>query len=112
MSSKNLIVGLPLATGSTLISVALLNSTLLEGAFIMEWMGAFLAFYGLSYLTGPRTSIALSGAVLVAGSLGDIILLGGLTPLNWTLVNYMVFVHSAAGALVGYTVKRVAYPEN
>jgi len=111
MSSREIVAGLPLATGSALISVALLNSTPLEGAFILEWMGAFLTFYGLSYLTGPRTSIALSGAVLLAGSLGDMILLGGLTPLNWTLVNYMVFVHSAAGALMGQAVKRVAYPE-
>ena len=82
MSRREIVAGLPLAAGSALISVALLNSTLLEGAFIMEWMGAFLAFYGLSYLTGPRTSLALSGVVLLAGSLGDIILLGGLTPLN------------------------------
>lgn len=112
MSRREIVAGLPLATGSTLISVALLNSTLLKGAFIIEWMGVFLAFYGLSYLTEPRTSIALSGAILLAGSLGDIILLGGLTPMNWTLVNYMVFVHSAAGALMGYAVKRGVYPEN
>jgi len=48
MSKREIVAGLPLATGSTLISVALLNSALLKGDFIMEWMGAFLAFYGLS----------------------------------------------------------------
>ena len=68
---------------------------------MLEWRGAFLAFYGLSYLGGPRMAMALSGAVLVAGSLGDIILLGGMTPLNWTMANYMVFVHAILGSLAG-----------
>jgi hypothetical protein len=102
MSSRNLIAGLPLATGSALISLAIIAFP--EGAFIMEWMGAFLAFYGLSHLIGPRASMTLSGAVLIVGSLGDILLLGGLTPLNWTLANYMVFIHSAAGSLTGHIV--------
>jgi len=104
MSSRNLIAGLPLATGSALISLAVLEIVSSEGAFILEWMGAFLAFYGLSHLIGPRMSMTLSGAVLIAGSLGDILLLGGLTPLNWTLANYMVFIHSAAGSLTGHIV--------
>ena len=99
MSQRNLITALPLITGSIMISIAVLVS--LEGAFILEWMGAFLAFYGLSHITGTRISIALSALVLVAGSIGDIILLGGLTPVNWTMVNYMVFIHSAAGSLTG-----------
>ncbi len=47
----------------------------------------------------------LSGAVLVAGSLGDMTLLGGLNPLDWIMVNYMVFVHAALGALVGHMMR-------
>ena len=112
MSSRNLIAGLPLVTGSALISIAVLEIVSSEGAFILEWMGSFLAFYGLSCLIGPRMSMALSGVVLIVGSLGDIILLGGLTPLNWTLANYMVFIHSAAGSLAGHIVTWVAYPED
>ena len=112
MSSRNLIAGLPLTTGSALISIAVLEIVTSEGSFILEWMGAFLAFYGLSYLIGPRISIALSGVVLIAGSLGDILLLGGLTPLNWILANYMVFIHAAAGSLAGHIVTWVAYPED
>ena len=102
MSQRNLIATLPLTTGGIMIIIAVLVS--LESAFILEWMGAFLAFYGLSQLIGTRISIALSGFVLVAGSLGDIVLLGGLTPLNWTMANYMVFIHSAAGSLTGQIV--------
>jgi len=112
MSSRNLVAGLPLVTGSALISIAVLKIVSSEGAFILEWMGSFLAFYGLSYLIGPRMSMALSGVVLIVGSLGDIILLGGLTPLNWTLANYMVFIHSTAGSLAGHIVTWVAYPED
>ena len=101
MSSRSLTAGLPLAAGSIMISVAVLNLPFPEGAFILEWMGAFLALYGLSYLAGSRVAISLSGAVLVAGSLGDMALIGGLNPLNWIMVNYMVFVHAALGALAG-----------
>ncbi|GAG99705.1 unnamed protein product [marine sediment metagenome] len=85
-----------------MISIAILAS--LESAYILEWMGAFLAFYGLSTITGTRTSITLSTLVLVAGSLGDIVLLDGLTPLTWTLTNYMVFIHSAAGTLTNHII--------
>ena len=102
MSSRSLVAGLPLATGSALISVAIIAFP--EGAFIMEWMGAFLAFYGLSYILGARAAMILSTVVLVAGSLGDIVFLGGLTPVNWTVANYMVFIHSAAGSLTGQMV--------
>jgi len=112
MSSRNLIAGLPLTTGSALISIAVLEIVSSEGSFILEWMGAFLAFYGLSYLAGPRVAITLSAAVLVAGSLGDILLLGGLTPVNWILANYMVFIHSAAGSLAGHIVTWMTYPED
>ena len=101
MSSRSLTAGLPLVAGSIMISIAVLNLPFPEGAFIMEWMGSFLALYGLSYLAGPRVSIALSGAILVAGSLGDMTLLGGLNPVDWIMVNYMVFVHAALGALAG-----------
>ena len=102
MSQKGVIFGLPLVAGSALISVAVLNFAFSEGAFILEWMGAFLAFYSLSYLFGPGRAMAFSGVVLVAGSLGDIILLGGMTPVDWTLANYMVFIHAALGSLSGY----------
>jgi len=71
----------------------------------MEWMGAFLALYGLSYLAGPGVAIMLSGVVLVVGSLGDITLLGGLNPVDWIMVNYMLFVHAALGALTGHVLK-------
>jgi len=63
--------------GSALILMAVLNLVFSEGAFMLEWMGAFLVFYGLSYLVGTRPTLPIAGAVLVAGSLGDIILLGG-----------------------------------
>jgi len=102
MSQRGLIVGLPLVAGSALISIAVLNIAFSEGAFIMEWMGAFLAFYGLSCLTGPRRAVTLSGVILVAGIIGDLVFLGGMTPINWTLANYMVFVHAVMGALTGY----------
>jgi hypothetical protein len=68
-------------------------------------MGAFLALYGLSYLFGHRVAITISGAILVAGSLGDIVLLGGMTPLNWTMANYMLFVHAILGSLAGRMMK-------
>lgn len=106
MSSRGLVSGLPLVAGSVLISIAVLSLSPSEGAFILEWMGSFLAFYGLSNLTGPRGAMALSGVVLVAGSLGDIALLGGMTPVNWTLANYMVFVHAVLGSLAGYLLTR------
>jgi len=99
--SSRVVAGLPLAAGSIMIGVAVLNLPFPEGAFIMEWMGAFLAFYGLSYLAGTRPVLPFAGAVLVAGSLGDMALLGGLNPVDWIMVNYMVFVHAALGALVG-----------
>jgi hypothetical protein len=87
--------------------VAVLNLIFSEGAFMLEWRGAFLALYGLSYLFGPRTAITISGAVLVAGSLGDIVLLGGMTPLNWTMANYMVFVHAILGSIAGRMMKEL-----
>ena len=112
MSSRSLIAGLPLAAGSVMIFVAVLNLPFPEGAFIMEWMGAFLALYGLSYLAGSRVAIPLSGAVLVAGSFGDMALLGELNPVDWIMVNYMVFVHAALGALVGQVIKGIPPHEN
>jgi len=99
--SSRLVAGLPLAVGSVMISVAVLNLPFPEGAFILEWMGAFLAFYGLSYLAGTRPVLPFAGAVLVAGSLGDMTLIGGLNPVDWIMVNYMVFIHAALGALAG-----------
>jgi len=105
MSSRSLTAGLPLATGSIMISIAVLNLPFPEGAFIMEWMGAFLALYGLSYLAGSRVAITLSGVVLVAGVLGDIILLGELTPVSWVITNYMVFVHAVAGSMAGHMLR-------
>lgn len=101
MSSRSLTAGLPLAAGSIMISIAVLNRPFPEGAFIMEWMGSFLAFYGLSYLVGTRPVLPIAGAILVAGSLGDMTLIGGLSPLDWIMVNYMVFIHAALGALAG-----------
>ena len=105
MSSRGVGAGLPLFAGSIMISVAVLNLPFPEGAFIMEWMGAFLALYGLSYLKGSRVALTFSGAALVAGSLGDMTLLGGLNPVDWIMVNYMVFIHAALGALVGHMMR-------
>lgn len=111
MSSRGLVACLPLAAGSALISVAVMPSTRpMAGAFIFEWMGSFLAFYGLSYLMGPRPALHLAGAVLVAGSLGDLALLGGLTPAGWAVVNYMVFVHAIAGSMAGHILRGGAPP--
>lgn len=67
-------------------------------------MGAFLAFFGLSYLVGMRPVLLIAGAVLVTGSLGDMTLLGGLNPLDWIMVNYMVFIHAALGSLVSHMI--------
>lgn len=105
MSSRSITAGLPLAAGSIMISIAVLNLPFPEGAFIMEWMGSFLAFYGLSYLVGTRPVLPIAGAVLVAGSLGDMTLIGGLSPLDWIIVNYMVFIHAALGALAGRAIR-------
>ncbi|MCW4049115.1 MAG: hypothetical protein NWE89_05195 [Candidatus Bathyarchaeota archaeon] len=105
MSQRKLVSGLPLAAGSVLVSIAVFNIAFSEGIFMLEWMGSFLAFYGLSYLLGSKMAMTLSGAVLVVGSLGDIALIGGLNPLNWIIVNYMVFIHAALGSLAGDAVR-------
>ena len=101
MSAKGLVAGLSLVAGSAMILMGVLNLVFSEGFFMMEWMGAFLALYGLSYLCGPRMAMTISGAVLVAGSIGDIVLLGGMAPVNWVMANYMLFVHAVLGSLAG-----------
>ena len=100
-----LTIGLPLITGSSMILIAVLNLPFPEGAFIFEWMGSFLVFYGLSYLIGTRFSLPITGAILVAGSLGDISFLGGFNPLEWILINYLVFIHAVLGTLTGQILK-------
>ncbi len=104
MSSRSLTAGLPLAAGAIMISIAVLGLPFPQGAFIFEWMGSFLAFYGLSYLVGTSSVLPIAGAILVAGSLGDIILIGGLNPIDWITVNYMVFIHAVLGALTGQAI--------
>ena len=112
MSSRKLVACLPLAVGSALISVAIVPLMLFgAGAFVLEWVGSFLAFYGLSYLAGTRISLPLAGVVLVAGSLGDMMLLGGLTPTGWALTNYMVFIHAIVGSLTGNLVREKGDPD-
>ena len=107
MSPRKIVFGLPLAAGSLLISMALLSPTLFKGgSFVLEWMGAFLIFYGLSYLMGTRPVLPLAGAVLVAGSIGDMTIIGGLNPSGWITVNYMVFIHAALGSLAGHMAAR------
>ena len=101
MSSRNLTAGLPMATGAIMISIAILGLPFPQGAFIFEWMGSFLAFYGLSHLIGAKPLLPLTGAILVVGSLGDISLIGGLNPVDWIMINYMVFIHAILGALTG-----------
>ncbi len=105
MSPRMLVAGLPLAAGSALISIAVLNLAFPGGVFIMEWMGSFLVLYGLSYLTGSRVALSLSGVILVAGSLGDMTLLEGLNPTEWIITNYMVFIHAALGSFAGMAVR-------
>ena len=106
-SSRILNAGLPLVAGSALISIAISNIAFSEGAFIMEWIGTFLAFYGFSTLTGTRIAISLSGVILVAGIIGDIVFLGGMTPVDVILANYMVFIHAALGSLTGKMVAKM-----
>ena len=107
MSRRGLVVGLPLVAGSALISIAVLKIAFSEGAFMLEWVGAFLAFYGLSCLAGPRRAVALSGVVLVVGIVGDVVFLGGMTPVDWTLANYMVFIHAVLGSLTGQVITKI-----
>lgn len=95
------VAGLPLAAGSIMVSIAVFNLPFPEGAFIFEWMGSFLAFYGLSYLVGMRPVLPITVAVLVGGSLGDILLLGGLNPMEWIMINSVVFIHAVLGTLTG-----------
>lgn len=107
MSSRSLTAGLPMATGAIMISMAILGLPFPQGAFIFEWMGSFLAFYGLSHLIGTRPVLPLTGAILVAGSLGDISLIGGLNPVDWIMINYMVFVHAALGSFAGRAMREL-----
>jgi hypothetical protein len=65
-------------------------------------MGSFLVFYGLSSFMGTRPVLPFTVAVFVSGSLGDIFLFGGLNPLEWVMVNSIVFVHVVLGALMGH----------
>ena len=76
----------------------------------MEWMGSFLVLYGLSFLVGSRVAMSLSGVILVAGSLGDMTLLGGMNPVDWIITNYMVFVHTVLGVAMGNFVRAQKKP--
>ncbi len=100
MSTKGLVAGLPLVAGSALISLSVLRLVFSEG-FFLEWVGAFLVFYGLSYLMGTRSTMPIAGVVLVAGVLGDMVLVGGLRPLDWVVVNFIVFIHASLGTFAG-----------
>ncbi len=62
------------------------------------------AFYGLSYLTGVRPTLLLASVVLVAGNIGDVMLVGGM-PFTWGLTNYAVFTHSLIGAFLAESIK-------
>jgi len=105
MTSKTVAL-LPLAAGSGLISMALLNLPLFSaGAFVMEWVGALLAFYGLTYLMGAKTVLPIAGAVLVTSSLADAVLIGRLNSTDWVIVNYMVFMHAILGSVAGHIIR-------
>jgi hypothetical protein len=105
MSSK-MVALLPLAAGSGLISMALLNLPLFSaGAFVLEWVGALLAFYGLTYLIGAKTVLPIAGAVLVTSSLADAALIGRLNLTDWVIVNYMVFMHATLGSVAGHVIR-------
>ncbi len=110
MSAKRFIAGLPLVGGSALISIAVLDLAFPGGAFILEWIGSFLVLYGVSYLAGSRVALSVSGAILVAGSLGDMTLFGGLNPVDWVITNYMVFIHAALGSFLGNLVRAQCRP--
>jgi hypothetical protein len=105
MTSKTVAL-LPLAAGSGLISMAVLNLPLFSaGAFVMEWVGALLAFYGLTYLMGAKTVLPIAGAVLVTSSLADAVLIGRLNSTDWVIVNYMVFMHAILGSVAGHIIR-------
>ena len=96
----------PLAAGSALIALAVLPSPLGGWAFLLEWAGSLLAFAGISYLAGPKLAFTLAGGILVTGNIGDLVLIGGLNLVDWALINYMIFIHSAAGSLLGDAFRR------
>jgi len=110
MSQRFFIVVLPLVAGLGLISIAVLNLAFPGGTFILVWMGSFLVLYGLSFLVGSRVAMSLSGVILVAGSLGDMTLLGGMNPVDWIITNYMVFVHTVLGVAMGNFVRAQKKP--
>jgi hypothetical protein len=97
--SSNRLAVTPLIVGSSLIALAVLRQS-----FLLEWVGAFLSFIGLSYLAGRR-AFPLALVVFGAGSLGDLAFFGGL-PGGWVLTNYMVFIHSCVGSLLGNVLRK------
>jgi len=96
----------PLVVGGLLIAAAILpmKAPYWQFAAFMEWVGAFLAFTGLSYLLSPRFAFFFSVTAFVLGTLIDA-LFAGFSPIGWSLTNYMVFVHSFLGVLIGNLLK-------
>jgi hypothetical protein len=93
--------------GSSFVAASLMFFGYMESqAFFLEWIGIFLVFAGLTYFIGKRITLPLSVIVLVGGSLGDVLFLGNLSPLGWVLFNYMVFIHSLAGSLLGDAIRK------
>jgi hypothetical protein len=96
-----------LVMGSSFLAVSLMFFGYMESqAFFLEWIGTFLVFTGLTYFMGKKMTVPLSVVVLVGGSLGDVLFLGNLSPVRWVLFNYMVFMHSLAGSLLGDTIRK------
>jgi len=97
----------PLVVGGLLIAAAILpmKPPYWQFAAFMEWAGAFLAFTGLSYLLSPRFAFLFGVTAFVFGSLTDA-LFAGFSPIGWGLTNYMVFVHSFLGVLIGHLLRR------
>lgn len=104
----------PIAMETLILSAAFLLGALLVAlalspfggwlAVFLEWAGAFLVFMALSYSLDARFTLFVGITAFIAGSLGDSLLLS-FNPFGWVLTNYMLFVHSSLGALIGLLLK-------
>jgi hypothetical protein len=95
---------LPLIIGGFLTALGILPTNL-PYAFLLEWMGALVAFTGISRLS-TKLALTLSFSAFIIGGTGDSLLIRAPNPLGWTLTNYMVFIHALTGAMAGKLLKR------
>jgi len=85
--------------GGLLIATGLIQAT--PYAAFLEWAGSLLAFTGISRLLNAKFALTLASSAFIMGSVGDLLFIKNPSPLNWTLTNYMVFVHALTGTLAG-----------